>query len=107
MLVDSLSRSPDYELAYVTNLSSSVTELICAAYAKNEQYVALIRALGGNEFNNLNINLSALLHARLHMIFIDQGLLYYSMVVEETPRVVVAHDEEMKYRIRYEAMILG
>ena len=33
---DALSCLPDYNLAHVTTLSSSVTDLICAAYAKDE-----------------------------------------------------------------------
>ena len=51
-LADYLSRRPDYELAHVTTLSSSVTDLIRAAYAKDEQCVALLRALGSEEFKD-------------------------------------------------------
>ena len=65
-LADALSRRPDYELAHVTTLSSSVTDLIRAAYAKDEQCVALLRALGSEEFKDSDIELSARLRARLH-----------------------------------------
>ena len=51
-LADALSRRPDYELSHVTTLSSSVTDLIRMAYAKDEQCVALLRALGSDEFPN-------------------------------------------------------
>ena len=51
-LADVLSRRPDYELAHVTALSSSVTDLIRAAYAKDERGVALLCALGSEEFKD-------------------------------------------------------
>ena len=59
-----LTRYPDYELAHVTTLSSSVTDLIRAAYAKNEQCVALLRALGSEEFKDSDIDFSARLRTR-------------------------------------------
>ena len=43
------------------------------------------------------------LRARLHRYSIDQGLLCYGTDVEDTPRIVVPHDEELKYRILLEA----
>ena len=54
-LADALSRQPDYELAHVTMLSSSITDLIRASYAKDEQFVALLPALGSDELNDLDI----------------------------------------------------
>ena len=77
--------------------------LIRSAYAKDEHCVALLRALGRQEFKDSYIDLSARLRARLHRYSIDQGLLCYSTDVEDTPRIVVPHDEELKYRILYEA----
>lgn len=44
-LADALSRRPDNELAHVTPLSSLITDLIPAAYAKDDHCVALLRAL--------------------------------------------------------------
>ena len=100
---DALSRRPDYDLAHYTTLSSSVTDLIRSAYAKDEHCVALLRALGSEEFNDSDIKLSARLRARLHRYSIDQGMLCYSTDMEDTPRIVVHYDEELKYRILYEA----
>ena len=56
VLADALSRRPDYELAHVTTLSSSFTDLIRAAYAKDEQCVAFLRALGSEEFKDSDID---------------------------------------------------
>ena len=94
-LADALSRRPDYELAHVTTLSSSVTDLIRAAY--------LLRALGSEEFKDLDIELSVRLRARLHRYSIDNGLLCYRTDIEDKPRIAVPHDEKLKYRIFYEA----
>ena len=35
-LADALSHRPDYEIAFVTTLSPPITDLIHAAYAKND-----------------------------------------------------------------------
>ena len=102
-LADALSRRPDYELAHVTTLSCSITDLIRVAYAKDEQCVAMLRALGSDEFKDSDIKLSARSRARLHRYSIDNGLLCYSTDVEDTPRIVIPHDEELKYRILFEA----
>ena len=102
-MADALSRRPDYELAHVTTLSSSVTELIRAADAKDEQCVALLRALGREGFKDSDIKLSARLRERLHRYSIDNGLLCYRTDIEDNPRIAVPLDEELKYRIFYEA----
>ncbi|OWY92302.1 Retroelement [Phytophthora megakarya] len=102
-LADALSRRPDYELAHVTSVTSSITELIRAAYAHDDACVALLRALGSVEFKDSDVQLSARLRARLHRYSLDGGLLYYSTDPEDTPRVMVPHDEELKSRILYEA----
>ena len=34
---------------------------------------------------------------------IDNGLLCYRTDIEDNPRIAVPHDEELKYRILYEA----
>ena len=98
-LADALSRRHDYELAHVTTLASSIADLICSAYAKDKHCVALLRALGSEEFNDSDIELSARLRARLHRYSIDQGQLCYSTYVEDTPRIVVPIDDVLKYRI--------
>ncbi|KAG2828411.1 hypothetical protein PC129_g12943 [Phytophthora cactorum] len=61
VVADALSRRPDYELAHVPTVTSSVFDLIRAAYAHDD--------------------------------FTDP---------EDAPRVVVPHDEDLKYRILYE-----
>ena len=58
---------------------------------------------GSEEFKESDIDLSARLRARLHRYSIDQGLLCYSTDMEDTPSIVVPHDEDLKYRILYEA----
>ena len=45
-LADAFSRKPDYELAHVTTLSSLITDLIRAAYFKDDHCVALLCTLG-------------------------------------------------------------
>ncbi|KAG3232328.1 hypothetical protein PI124_g22585 [Phytophthora idaei] len=102
VLVDALSRRPDYELTHVTTVTSSVPDLIRAAYAHDEMCVALLRALGSEEFKNSDKELSRRLRARLHRYTLDGGLMYYSTDPEDAPRVVVPHDEDLKYRILYE-----
>ena len=58
-LDDALSSRPDYELAHFTILSPSVTDSTRASNAKNDQCVALIRALKSDEFKDSKIKLSA------------------------------------------------
>jgi hypothetical protein len=66
--------------------------------------VALLRALGSKAFENSDKPSSARLRASLHRYSVDDGLLYYSTGAVDTPRVVVPHDDEdLKYRILFEA----
>ena len=102
-LVDALSRRPDYELAHVTTQSSSITNLIRASQAKDDHCVALVRALGSDEFKDSDIKLLARLSASLHRYFIDQGMLYYCTDEADPPRIVVSHDEDLKYSILFQA----
>ena len=44
-LTDALSRSPGYELSHAMTLSSSITDFIRKAYAKDEQCETLLHAL--------------------------------------------------------------
>ena len=46
VLADALSRRPDYDLAHVTTLSSSIKKLNRVAYPRDSQFVALFHALG-------------------------------------------------------------
>ncbi|GMF35800.1 unnamed protein product [Phytophthora fragariaefolia] len=102
-LADVLSRRPDYDLAHATTVTSSIPDLIRASYASNDMCVALLKALVSKEFEDSDKNLSARLRARLHRYAFDGGLLYYSTGSDDPPRVVVPHDEDLKYRILYEA----
>ncbi|KAG2937684.1 hypothetical protein PC115_g4084 [Phytophthora cactorum] len=76
VVADALSRRSDYELAHVTAVTSSVFDLIRAAYAHDD---IIVKALT-----------------------LDGGLLYYSTDSEDASRVVIPHDEDLKYRILYE-----
>ncbi|KAG3238791.1 hypothetical protein PI124_g16262 [Phytophthora idaei] len=58
VVADALSRRPDYELAHLTTMTSSVFDLIRAAYAHDDMCVALLRALGSEEFKNSDKELS-------------------------------------------------
>ncbi|KAG3116457.1 hypothetical protein PI124_g5055 [Phytophthora idaei] len=102
VVADALSRRPDYELAHVITVTSSVPDLIRAAYAHDVMCVVLLRGLGSEEFQNSDKELSRRLRASLHRYTLDGGLLYYSTDPEDVPRVVVPHDEDLKYRILYE-----
>ncbi|KAG2836446.1 hypothetical protein PC129_g13219 [Phytophthora cactorum] len=64
--------------------------------------VALLRALGSEEFKNSDKELSRRLRTSLHRYTLDGGLLHYSTDPEDAPRVVAPHDEDLKYRILYE-----
>ena len=55
-LADAQSRRPDYGLAHVTTLSSSILELIRAADAQDVQCVALLRELGKNDYKDWKVN---------------------------------------------------
>ncbi|KAG3046868.1 hypothetical protein PC121_g20405 [Phytophthora cactorum] len=102
IVAEALSRRPDYEIAHVTTVTSSVFDLIRAAYAHDDMCVALLRVLGSEEFKNSDKELSRRSRASLHRYTLDGGLLYYSTEPEDAPRVIVPHDEDLKYRILYE-----
>ncbi|CAH0519501.1 unnamed protein product [Peronospora belbahrii] len=103
VLADALSRRPDYELACLTVVSSSLTDRIRVAYARDEACVAIMQALGSAEFENSKVKLSPHNRARLHRYALTYGQLYYSTGSDDQPRVVVPHDKDLKYQILYEA----
>ena len=45
LLDDAISREPNFELPQVTTLSSSIADIICTAYARDDHCVALLHAL--------------------------------------------------------------
>ena len=55
------------------------------------------------EYKDSESNLSARLRDGLHRYFIDIGLLCYRTDVADILRIIVPHDEELKYRIFFEA----
>ena len=83
-------------------MSSSVTDLIRASYAKDEQCVDFLRALGSDEFIDSDIKLSARSRAKIPRYSIYNGLLCYRTYATDTPRIIVPYDKELKYRIIYE-----
>ncbi|GMF47817.1 unnamed protein product [Phytophthora fragariaefolia] len=101
-LADALSRRPDYDLAHVATVTSSIPDLIRASYASDDMCVALLKALGSKVFEDSDKELSARLRARLHRYAFDGGLLYYSTGSDDPPRVVVPQDEDLKNHILYE-----
>ena len=94
-----MSRRPSFKLAHVTILSSSFTNLIRVSYAKKEQCVALLRALGIIEFKDSDIQFMARSRAVLHRYSIENGMLCYCTDAAETPRIFVPHYEELKHSI--------
>ena len=103
MLADAPSRRPDYELAYVTTLSSPIDELIRVAYPRDSQCVELFHLLEREEYKESDGQLSARLRVSLHRYSIDNGLLCYCTYEADTTRIVVPHDEDLKYPILFEA----
>ena len=103
VLADALSQRPDYGLAHITTLSSAIEELIRVAYPRDPQCLALLHALGSEEYKNSDCQLSARLRASPHRYSIDNGRLCYRTDVADTARVVVPHNEDLKYRILFES----
>ena len=99
-MADALSRRPDYEFSHITTVTSPIPELIRSAYAENDQCVALLQAL---KITESSYQLSARLRAQLQRFSIDNNLFLYCTDAADTPRIVVPHDEDLKYRILYEA----
>ena len=98
-LADALSRRPDYEFSYITTVTSPTPELIRSVYAKDDQCVALLQAFKSAESDS---QLSASLRAQLHRFTIDTNLLLYCTDAADTLRIVVSHDEDLKYRVLYQ-----
>ena len=73
------------------------------AYPRDPQCLALLHALGSEEYKNSDCQLSARLRASLHRYSIDNGRLCYRTDVADTARIVVPHNEDLKYRILFEA----
>ena len=60
-------------------------------------------ALRYEEYKALDIQLSSRLRVSLHRFSIDNGILCYRKDVADTAPIVVPHNEDLKYRILFEA----
>lgn len=89
---NALSRRPDHEHALATTVASSITDLIRAAYAKNDHCINLLRAVGSERLHNADIKLSTRLRTSFHQCSIDQGLLSDCTDATDSSRFVVSHD---------------
>ena len=96
VFADALFRRPDDELAHVTTFSSHFEELIRVAYPRDPQCLALLHALGKEEYKDSDSKLSGRLRTSLHQYSIDNGPLCYGIDVTDTARIVVPHDEDLK-----------
>ena len=65
--------------------------------------MVLFHALGNEEYKDSDSQLSARLRVSLHRYSIDNGLLCYRTDLADTARIVVPHNEDLKYRILFEA----
>ena len=69
------------------------------AYPRDPQCVTLFHALGGEEYKDSDSRLLTLLRASPHLYSIDNTLLCYRTDVVDAARIVVPHDEDLKYPI--------
>ena len=65
--------------------------------------MALFHALESEGYKDLDSQLSARLRASLHRYSIDNSLLCYRTDVAESSSIVIPPDEDLKYRILFEA----
>ena len=100
MLADALSRRPDYELAHVVHLESTLFELIRGANSLDPDFRGVIEALGTS--SNI-VKLKKRQQAHLHRYSLSDGLLLYSVNPGDEKRVVVPNDEDLRHRILYDA----
>ena len=65
--------------------------------------MSLFHAVGSEEYKASDGHLSARLRASLHRYSIDNVLLCDQTDVAEPSRIVVPHNEDLKYRVLFEA----
>ncbi|KAG2766475.1 hypothetical protein Pcac1_g22087 [Phytophthora cactorum] len=99
VVADALARRPDYELAHVTTVTSSVFDLIRAAYAHDDMCAALLS--GARSLRTRSKNCQGA-YARAYTDTRSMVGCCTSTDPEDEPRVVVPHHEDLKYRILYE-----
>ena len=109
ILADALSRRPDYaEINSVhanvvaTTLSSNILEEIQNQYENDSLCSSLMRYFDAPNDNKVYDDLPSTVRARIHRFKRDDGLLYFSTADEDTYRIVVPNDEDLRYQIVYE-----
>ncbi|POM69240.1 Pol protein [Phytophthora palmivora] len=102
VLADALSRRPDYELAHVSRVTTDLYDRISLAYQEDENYTPLVQFLSDGKDAKVD-RLSPRQRAQLHRYELADGLLHYRVDLGDPPRVVVPHDEDLKYDILMEA----
>jgi hypothetical protein len=102
VLADALSRRPDYELAALSTASCSVYDMILDEYQGDSQCSSIIKWLTSSD-EDARARLSPRVRARLHRYSIKDGFLYYQVSDGDEPRMVVPENEDLKYKLVYEA----
>ncbi|GMF56582.1 unnamed protein product [Phytophthora fragariaefolia] len=102
VLADALSRRPDYELAYISRVTTDLYDRIRLAYRDDESFASLARFFAAGEDAQVKW-LSPRQRARLHRFEWADGLLHYCVEPGDPPRVVVPNDKDLKFDILQEA----
>ena len=102
VLADALSRRPDYELAHVTSVTTSLFDAIRHAY-KHDAHTASVLAHFGANTSAEKSTLTSRMLSRIHRYSYSDGLIYYQVDPADEPRIVVPHDEDLKFQILFEA----
>ncbi|POM69414.1 Reverse transcriptase [Phytophthora palmivora] len=101
VLADDLSRRPDYELAYVSLVTTDLYDRIRSAYQEDENYTPLVQFLSDGKDAKVD-RLTPRQRAQLHRYELADGLLHYRVDPGDHPRVVVPNNEDLKYDILLE-----
>ena len=115
VVADALSRRPDFESATQSNSdvdttvatlvasvpSSTLVDAIKKAYAEDKALLQLMDHLSDPSRKSLK-GLPALYRSSADRYTIRNGLLYYTAVADDTPRVVIPTHNDLRLRILYE-----
>lgn len=111
VIADALSRRPDYEpdeavtasSVTVSRLTSPLEDTIKAAYAHDEDIMRLIECLKGDPSDSkLAQALPPSYRASLHRYAMHEDLLMYRATNDDTYRIVVPNNHDLKLRIMFE-----
>ncbi|KAE8954381.1 hypothetical protein PF011_g32117 [Phytophthora fragariae] len=102
VLVDALSRRPDYELAHINQVTTDLYDRIRLGYRDDASLGPLVRYLAAGSDAKVEW-LTPRQRARLYRYEWADGLLHYRVEPEDPPRIVVPNDEDLKYDILMEA----